>query len=97
MIKSEHNKQLMNEFLTTQNKSHNQYKSAINKFIQYVGERDLMSLTPDDVISFMLISKANMSYINTFLKWVFIQADKMQNLPMIQYLLPSDCKELIKF
>ena len=56
-----------------------------------------MSLTPDDVISFMLISKANMSYINTFLKWVYIQNDEMKNLPMIQYLLPSDCKELIKF
>lgn len=96
-MKKEHNLQLMKEFLTTQNKSHNQYKSAINKFIQYVGERDLMSLTPDDVISFMLISKANMSYINTFLKWVYVQSDTMQNFPMIQYLLPSDCKELIKF
>lgn len=91
------NQQLADEFLQTQTKSYNQYKTAINKFIEYIGNTDILTVSPDDIVGFMMEYKTNMSCINTFLKWVYSKNDNMVNLPMIQYLLPDNCKSLIKF
>jgi hypothetical protein len=97
MNHKQHNQQLADNFLQTQSKSYNQYKTALKHFINYIGERDLLTLSPDDIVGFVLEHKSNISCINTFLKWVYMQNDVMINLPMIQYLLPSDCKNLIKY
>lgn len=97
MNHKQHNQQLADEFLQTQTKSYNQYKTAIKKFIEYIGNADILTVSPDDIVGFMLEYKTNMSCINTFLKWVYSKNKKMENLPMIQYLLPNDCKSLIKF